>query len=83
MQPWTCPAIERELTYCIPVRAVVSVFLGIYQNLTSQCQVPHVDTDLEISFVFQMNKLQKELEDRRHHYMTEMEDIDGRREQQK
>ena len=39
VQPWTYPAVERGLTYCIPVRAVVYVFLGIYQNITSQCQV--------------------------------------------
>ena len=30
-----------------------------------------------------MNKLQKELEDRRRQYITEMEDIDKRREEQK
>jgi len=30
-----------------------------------------------------MDKLQKELEDRKRHYITEMENIDRRREEQK
>lgn len=48
----------------------------------AQCWKSHF-YPLLLLFLLQMSKLQKELEDRKQQYVTEMKDIDRQREEQK